>query len=167
MRLIYIKAASKVSVVCRIRQNFIFIRRVPPYHHFFLQILKIFFRRQLCCQSSSFTELFANICFLNAVTRWKIHYQMSLGGVKPTLIMISACWALKIVYKTLCHAINQPHLPNHTWFWVINMFSIAVEPSTYGHYGGKSQNGWFSPPIGFQWNPITLSAWFLIHGHSI
>ena len=23
----------------------------------------------------------------------------------------------------------------------INMCSIAVEPSTYGHYGGKSQNG--------------------------
>ena len=29
-----------------------------------------------------------------------------------------------------CFAVNQPHLPNHTWFLVINMFSIAVEPST-------------------------------------
>ena len=24
------------------------------------------------------------------------------------------------------YAVNQPHLPNHTWFWVINMSSIAV-----------------------------------------
>ena len=39
------------------------------------------------------------------------------------------------------------------------MSSIAVEPSTNGHYGGKSQNGDFSPPIGFQWNPF-----YLVHG---
>ena len=58
-----------------------------------------------------------------------------------------------------CNAFNQPHLPNCTRFWVINMSSIAVEPSTNGHYGGKSQNWDFSPPIGFQWNPF-----YLVHG---
>ena len=42
MRLIYSTAASKVSVVCRIMQNFIFIRRVPPYHLFFFWKRKIF-----------------------------------------------------------------------------------------------------------------------------
>ena len=30
-------------------------------------------------------------------------------------------------------AFNQPHLPN------INMSNIAVEPSTYGQYGGSEQ----------------------------
>ena len=113
MKLIYSTAASKFSVLCRIRQNFIFIRRVPPYHQFFLYISKIFFRRQICCQFSSFTKLFANMCFLNAVTMQKIHYQTSLRGVKPTLNVISAYWVIIIVYKTSCHAVKQPHLPNH------------------------------------------------------
>ena len=36
-------------------------------------------------------------------------------------------------------AVNQPHLPNHTLFLVINMSKIAVEPSTYGQYGGSEQ----------------------------
>ena len=39
------------------------------------------------------------------------------------------------------------------------MSSIAVEPSTNGQYGGKSQNWDFPPPIGFQWNPF-----YLVHG---
>ena len=39
------------------------------------------------------------------------------------------------------------------------MSNIAVEPSTYGQYGGKSQNWDFSPPIEFQWNPLHL-----VHG---
>ena len=39
------------------------------------------------------------------------------------------------------------------------MFSIAVEPSTYGHYGGKSQNGWFSPLLDSSGTPLHL-----VHG---
>ena len=39
-----------------------------------------------------------------------------------------------------CHSVEQPHLPNCTRFWVINLSSIAVEPSTNGQYGGLEPN---------------------------
>ena len=55
-----------------------------------------------------------------------------------------------------CNTVNQPHLPNHTWFWVINMSNIAVEPSTYGQYGGQSKCDLFTPPIGYQCTPLHL-----------
>ena len=39
-----------------------------------------------------------------------------------------------------CQSVEQPHLPNCTRFWVINLSSIAVEPSTNGQYGGLEPN---------------------------
>ena len=55
-----------------------------------------------------------------------------------------------------CHSVEQPHLPNHTWFLVITMFSIAVEPSTKHQYGDNDQNWEFCPLIGFQSTPFHL-----------
>ena len=39
-----------------------------------------------------------------------------------------------------CNYLYQPYLPNCTRFWVIDMSSIAVEPSTNGQYGGLEPN---------------------------
>ena len=39
-----------------------------------------------------------------------------------------------------CQSVEQPHLPNCTICWVINLSSIAVEPSTNGQYGGLEPN---------------------------
>ena len=66
-----------------------------------------------------------------------------------------------------CNAFNQPYLPNCTRFWVINMSSIAVIPSTNGQYGGLEPNCAFYPPNWIPVDPLTLSMWWLIHGHSI
>ena len=63
--------------------------------------------------------------------------------------------------KKMFHFLTQklmvrPHLPNNTWFWVITMCSIAVEPSTKHQYGDNDQNLGFCPLIGFQSTPLHL-----------
>ena len=36
------------------------------------------------------------------------------------------------------------------------MSNIAVEPSTYGQYGGQSKCDLFTPPIGYQCTPLHI-----------
>ena len=161
-------ATSKVSIVCGKMQNVIFIRRVPPYHQFWMKFFFFFLLYNILIYPTIHdSEWFTCPYQLSnppivVKMRGKIYNQKLMVRGDPSYKNDILHFSTHYANFRGCNSVNQPHLPNCTRFWVINMFSIAVEPSTNGQYGGLEPNWAVYPPYWVPVHPLTLRIWFNI-----
>ena len=156
MRLFNRMAASRISILCEIMEKGILIRRVGcifcPSFDYQWGITQL----KWTCKSLRFMYCWVNKDILKQKKMFNFLPQKLMVRGDPSYKNDILDYFTQYANFRGCHSVEQPHLPNCTWFWIINMPSIAVEPSTNGQYGGLEPNWAFYPPYWVPVHPLTL-----------